>query len=78
MVSEQPDMFDDGEIDINVLRQPDIFAQLEMLADKYAQDLDKQIKLRVSEMEQDDKSHYLIYQVLRISENRSRFEDYSD
>lgn len=75
MEFEHADMPDDTEIDINVLRQPDIFAQLETLADKYAKDLDKQIKLRVQEMEQDDKSHYLIYQVLRISEKEGHLID---
>lgn len=75
MAFEQPDMFDDAEIDSSVLRQPDIFAQLETLAEKYAQVLDKQIKLRIQDMEQDDKSHYLIYQVLRISEQEGHLID---
>lgn len=51
MEFEQVGTFDGAEIDMSMLRQPDIFAQLETLAEKYAQDLDKQIKLRVQEME---------------------------
>ncbi len=46
----------------------DIAKQIEFLADKYATNLDKQIQARVAEMKEDDNSHYLIYQVLRISE----------
>lgn len=75
MQFEPEDMFDNAEINRTILRQPDIFAQLETLADKYAKDLDKQIKLRVQEMEHDDKSHYLIYQVLHISEQEGHLID---
>jgi hypothetical protein len=41
---------------------------IEELADKYAKELDKQITSRMIDMEQDDRSYYLIYQVLRITE----------
>ncbi len=37
------------------------------LANKYSEDLTKKIKDRVEEMEQDNKSHYLIYRVLGIT-----------
>lgn len=39
------------------------------LAHKYAQELKKNIDQRVHEMSTDDKSHYLIYYVLGISQN---------
>ena len=41
---------------------------IEELADRYAKELDNQIKARMIDMQQDDRSYYLIYQVLRISE----------
>src|SRR5438876_9927031 len=48
---------------------------IEELADKYAKELDKQIKTRMTDMEQDDRSYYLIYQVLRISEQEGNLID---
>ena len=48
---------------------PDILTHLiEELADRYAKELDSQIKARMIDMQQDDRSYYLIYQVLRITE----------
>lgn len=41
---------------------------IKILAFKYKENLNKQIKLRVYEMKSDDKSHYLIYRILGISE----------
>ena len=72
---EQPDAFDEGLSDRDVLRQPDIFKQIETLAEKYALLLDKQIQARIMEMEQDDRSYYLIYQVLRVSEKEGYLID---
>lgn len=48
---------------------------IEELADKYAKELDKQIKVRMTEMELDDRSYYLIYQVLRIAEQEGYLID---
>ena len=38
------------------------------LAEHYAKELARKVDDRVKEMEQDDKSHYLIYRVLGVSE----------
>lgn len=56
-------------------QQPDIFKQIETLAEKYALLLDKQIQARITEMERDDRSYYLIYQVLRIPEKEGHLID---
>lgn len=55
--------------------QVDIARQIELLADKYAQMLDKQITARIIEMEQDDRSYDLIYQVLRVSAQEGHLID---
>jgi hypothetical protein len=46
-----------------------------LLADKYSKDLEKQIIGRTEEMLTDDKSHYLIYQVLGISDKEGELID---
>jgi hypothetical protein len=43
-----------------------IETQIQALAEKYATQLQEKIETRVHEMELDDTSHYLIYQVLGI------------
>lgn len=45
----------------------EVYTKIKSLADKYANDLDKKIALRVEEMLSDDNSHYLIYRVLGIT-----------
>ena len=45
------------------------------LADKYAQELKKRTSSRVDEMESDDKSHYLIYRVLGITDEEGKLID---
>lgn len=45
------------------------------LAEKYALELNAQITKRIDEMESDDKSHYLIYQVLGISDEEGDLID---
>ena len=44
-----------------------LFKEIKDLADKYANQLSKQIKDRQTEMQNDNLSHHLIYQVLGIS-----------
>ncbi|WP_254564210.1 ApaLI family restriction endonuclease [Oscillatoria sp. HE19RPO] len=48
---------------------------IQILAAKYAAALDKQIQARISEMEQDDLSHFLIYQVLGVTDTEGRMID---
>jgi len=49
--------------------------RIKKLADAYAAELKRNIDARVVEMEQDDRSHVLIYQVLGISEKEGKLID---
>jgi ApaLI-like restriction endonuclease len=46
----------------------EIKEKIKLLANKYAQELDRKIQERVLEMKEDDNSHFLLYQVLGISD----------
>jgi len=52
-----------------------ITEKIELLADKYRAELKKQIDKRVKDMEQDDHSHFLVYQVLGITDKEGRLID---
>lgn len=71
----QPGIFDNDGVDQDILVQPDIVKQIEVLAEKYSHILEKQIKARILELDKDDRSYYLIYQVLRISEEEGNLID---
>ena len=75
MTFKKDDTSHDDAIELSILRQQDIVTQIVTLAEEYAHVLEKQISLRIREMEQDDKSHYLIYQVLRVSEQEGHLID---
>jgi len=49
--------------------------KIQALAATYAQELQTQIGARVDEMINDDKSHYLIYQVLGITDKEGELID---
>lgn len=49
--------------------------EIQALADRYAAELKRRIDERVAEMEQDDRSHTLIYQVLGVSESEGKLID---
>jgi hypothetical protein len=49
--------------------------EIRELAEKFAQELKRNIEERVVEMENDDRSHVLIYRVLGISEDEGRLID---
>ncbi len=53
----------------------DVEEAIGLLARGYADRLAKAIDKRVEEMKADDKSHYLIYQVLGISDEEGRLVD---
>ncbi|MDR1448572.1 MAG: ApaLI family restriction endonuclease [Candidatus Ancillula sp.] len=53
----------------------DIYEKINELANKYASNLKTAIDNRSEEMKSDDNSHYLIYQVLGISDNEGRLID---
>ena len=46
--------------------------EIRTLADRYAAELKRSIDARVAEMEHDDRSHVLIYQVLGVSESEGK------
>ena len=48
----------------------EIYEQIKRLSDKYSVDLSNQIESRVQEMKKDDNSHYMLYNVLGISEKQ--------
>jgi hypothetical protein len=50
-------------------------AQIETLAETYAIQLKKKMGGRITEMETDDNSHYLIYQVLGVEEDEGKLID---
>jgi len=49
--------------------------KIKELAKKYSDNLKSKIDIRMEEMKEDDKSHYLIYQVLGISDEEGRLID---
>lgn len=49
--------------------------KIKLISKKYAQELEKKIAARVLEMKQDDNSHFLIYQVLGISDSEGELID---
>ena len=55
--------------------EPTIEIKIKELADKYAATLKQRMDKRVEEMEEDDNSHYLIYQVLGVSDKEGRLID---
>ena len=75
MELDQPDIPEDVAVDFPIARQQDITKQIEDLANTYADALDKQTRARITEMEQDDKSHYLVYRVLRVTEQEGHLID---
>lgn len=50
-------------------------SRIKDLAEHYARELARKVNDRVEEMEQDDKSHYLIYRVLGVSEEEGHLID---
>ena len=49
--------------------------KIRALADRYAAELKRNIDGRVADMEQDERSHFLIYQVLGISRDEGKLID---
>lgn len=52
-----------------------IYNQIKELADKYKSNLQLKVNERIEEMEDDDKSHYLIYRVLGVSTKEGELID---
>lgn len=50
----------------------ELIGNIELLAEKYAGNLQANIKARKTEMEDDDNSHYLIYRVLGITNTQGK------
>lgn len=53
----------------------DIFQRIEALSAKYAETLKKVMDARITEMEADDNSHYLLYRVLGIADAEGKMID---
>lgn len=53
----------------------EVYNKIKKLADKYSNELKKQVDARVEEMSRDDNSHYLIYRVLGISDEEGNLVD---
>lgn len=53
----------------------DIYTALKALADKYADNLKRQVDLRINEMRKDDTSHYLLYRVLGVTNDEGYLID---
>ena len=53
----------------------EVYDKIELLADKYAEKLQKQVDSRIEEMKNDDNSHYLIYRVLGVSDEEGNLID---
>lgn len=53
----------------------EIYEVIQRLADQYAGNLKKQIKLRMKEMQDDDNSQYLLYRVLGVSDEEGNLID---
>ncbi len=49
--------------------------EIRRLADKYANNLKARVDQRVEEMEADDNSHYLVYQVLGVTDEEGKLID---
>ncbi len=49
--------------------------EIRKLADRYAAELKRKVEARVTEMDDDDRSHVLIYAVLGVSENEGKMID---
>ena len=73
--ADQPGISDNEEIILNATSHEDITEQIALLADKYAKELDRQIAVRMAEMEWDDRSYYLIYQVLGVTAQEGQLID---
>ena len=63
------------DIELNENHSTSIEEKIKSLSEKYANDLKLKIDERVSEMKTDDNSHYLIYQVLGISDKEGELID---
>lgn len=53
----------------------DVFNQINKLAMKYSLELKRQVDIRMAEMKEDDKSHYLIYKVLGVTDEEGELID---
>ena len=49
--------------------------EIRRLADKYAENLKDRVDQRIEEMESDDKSHHLIYQILGVTDEEGKLID---
>lgn len=53
----------------------ELYAEIKELADKYTLKLKNQVAIRTEEMNNDDTSHYLLYQILGVNDEEGRLID---
>lgn len=53
----------------------EVYNAIKKLADKYTDDLKRQVGLRIEEMKEDDTSHYLLYRVLGVTNEEGELID---
>lgn len=51
------------------------YNEIKALADKYSDDLKRQVDIRMEEMKHDDTSHYLLYRVLGVTDEEGNLID---
>lgn len=64
-----------NQILVYVQMNQQVYRTIKSLADKLSGELKNKVDERISEMDSDDKSHYLIYRVLGISDNEGKLID---
>ena len=78
ILMEEADIFGNQEIEKSKKDGTDydiLYAKIEELSNLYAETLNEKIENRKEEMLEDDNSHYLIYRVLGISDDRGNLID---
>ena len=53
----------------------EVYNEIKALADKYSDDLKRQVDIRMEEMKHDDTSHYLLYRVLGVTDEEGNLID---
>ena len=53
----------------------EVYKSIQVLADKYAANLRKQVDIRIEEKKDDDNAHYLLYRVLGVSDEEGNLID---
>lgn len=55
--------------------EQEVYEEIKRLADQYAKELEERVLERTEEMKQDDTAHYLLYQVLGVTDEEGQMID---